>query len=70
MLCQFFLPNLNVGCALLISEIKFKKKIIPPEIIFVLMTVHGYGLNLERAWLFLTVFWIVMTFLFSQKENS
>jgi len=26
MLCQFFLPNLNVGCALLISEIKLKKK--------------------------------------------
>jgi hypothetical protein len=40
---------------------------LQPEIIFVLMTIHG--LNLERAWLFLTVFWIVMTFLFSQKEN-
>jgi len=25
MLCQFFLPSLNVGCVLLISEIKKKK---------------------------------------------
>jgi len=43
------------------------KKNFQLEIIFVLITIHG--LNLERALLFLTVLWIVMTFLFSRKEN-
>jgi hypothetical protein len=64
MLCQFFLPNLNVGCALLIPEIKKK---LPAGNRFVLKTIHG--LNLGTAWLFLTVLWIVMTLLFSRKEN-
>jgi hypothetical protein len=63
MLYQFFLTNINVGCALLISEIT--KTNFQLEIIFVLMTIHG--LNLERVWLFLTVLWIVMTFFVLSK---